>query len=211
MDNYYDYIHNEIARARRQRDRAIAHVIFGVGAVARSSFRIARPSDASTIAAIVNAAFSGDGGSGWTDEGRLFEGDRTYPGEILALLAVPESKFLLWIHQGEIAGCAYLRRFGNAAYMGMLAVRPLLQGIGVGKQIIAESERIAREEMRCSRMMIGVITNHRPDLAAFYERRGYERTGRIKPFEGSQALREKKELDVRAEWMEKALVRHLGD
>jgi GNAT superfamily N-acetyltransferase len=175
-------------------------------AEAFSGFRQARPADASTIVSIVNAAFSGEGGtSGWTNESDLFEGERTYAAEVLTLLAVPESKFLLWMHQGEVAGCAYIRRFGNAAYMGMLAVRPVLQGIGVGKQIIAEVERIAREEMRCTLMMIGVITNHRPDLAAFYERRGYARTGRIKPFEGSQARREKKAHDVRAEWMEKRL------
>jgi GNAT superfamily N-acetyltransferase len=175
-------------------------------AEARSGFRHARPSDAATIVRIVNGAFSGDGGtSGWTNEGDIFRGERTYAAEILTLLAVPESKFLLWIHEGEVAGCAYLRRFGNAAYMGMLAVRPVLQGIGVGKQIMAEAERIAREEMRCALMMIGVITNLRPDLAAFYERRGYARTGRIKPFEGSQARREKKVPDARAEWMEKRL------
>ena len=175
-------------------------------AEARSGFRQARPSDAATIVAIVNGAFSGDGGtSGWTNEHRLFEGERTYAAEVLTLLAVPDSKFLLWIHEGKVAGCAYLRRFGNSAYMGMLAVRPVLQGIGVGKQIIAEVERIASEEMHCALMMIGVITSHRPDLAAFYERRGYARTGRTKPLEGSQARREKKAADVVAEWMEKRL------
>ena len=171
-----------------------------------SGFRRARASDADTIVELVNAAFGGDGGvSGWTNEGGIFEGRRTHSAEILSLLAAPESMFLLRVHQGDVSGCAYLRKSGDVAYLGMLSVRPVLQGLGVGKQIMAEAERIAREEMACSLMTIGVITNHRPELAAFYERRGYARTGRIKPFEGTQARREKKAADVRAEWMEKKL------
>lgn len=169
-----------------------------------SGFRRARPTDAGTIVKIVNAADNGDGGtSGWTHAGAIWLGDRTHAAEILKLLAVPESMFLLRIHRGDVGGCAYLKKAGNAAYLGMLAVRPALQGSGVGKQIIAEAERIAREEMRCSVITLGVIASHRPELAAFYERRGYARTGWDKPFEGSQARRERKAADVRAEWMVK--------
>ena len=176
---------------------------------AETGFRRARPADAGTIVAIVNAAANGDGGTtGWTHEGALFEGERTHAAEILEMLAVPQSMFLLRVHEGEVAGCAYLRKNGNAAYLGMLAVRPELQGAGIGKQIIAEAERIARDEMQCNLMTIGVITNHRPDVTAFYERRGFARTGRIKPFEGSQARRQRKARDVRAEWMEKKLAQH---
>jgi len=170
-------------------------------------FRTARPADAGTIVSIVNAANHGDGGTGWTDESAFFEGDRTHAAEILALLAVPGAMFLLRVYRGEVAGCAYLKKMGNAAYMGMLAVRPALQGAGVGKEIIAEAERIARDEMGCDRMAIGVLTRHRPEVTAFYERRGFARTGRVKPFEGTQARRTTKAPDVRAEWMEKQLAR----
>jgi GNAT superfamily N-acetyltransferase len=170
-------------------------------------FRMARPADAGTIVAIVNTANTGDGGrAGWTHEGALFEGDRTHAAEILSLLAAPGSMFLLRVYRGEIAGCAYLKKMGDSAYMGMLAVRPALQGAGVGKEIIAEAERVAREELGCGLMTIGVITRHRPEVAAFYERRGYARTGRMKAFEGTQARRTTKADDVRSEWMEKRLI-----
>ena len=173
------------------------------------AFRRARPADAGTIVRIVNAADNGDGDTfGWTHGGAIWEGDRTHAAEVLALLAVPGSMFLLRIHDGEVGGCAYLKKSGNAAYMGMLAVRPALQGSGVGKQIIAEAERIALEEMHCSVMTLGVITSHRPELTAFYERRGYARTGWVKPFEGTQARRRRKAADVRAEWMVKTLAQH---
>src|SRR5579862_288799 len=179
---------------------------------AGAGFRRARPADADMIAALVNGAFSGDHGTaGWTYENEIFEGERTHATEILDLLARPQSMFLLRFQQSEVVGCAYLRKTGGAAYLGMLAVRPSLQGSGVGKRIMAEAERIARDEMHCTLMTIGVITNHRPDVTAFYERRGFARTGRIKPFEGSQARRQKKAQDARAEWMEKRLTgNHAG-
>jgi GNAT superfamily N-acetyltransferase len=170
-------------------------------------FRMARPADAGTIVSIINTANNGDGGTaGWTHEGALFEGDRTHAAEILALLARPAAMFLLRVYRGEVAGCAYLEKMGSVAYMGMLAVRPSVQGAGVGKEIIAEAERIAREAMDCNLMAIGVATRHRPEVAAFYERRGFARTGRDKTFTGSQARRKTKAPDVRAEWMEKKLV-----
>jgi ribosomal protein S18 acetylase RimI-like enzyme len=211
---YYDHVNAEIHRARMARDDALAQLF--LDATERlaqmlmpevdSGFRKARASDVDTIVSLINAANTGDGGAaGWTNELAIWKGERTHVEEIITMLAVPQSMFLLRLNEGEAAGCAYLRKTGDAAYLGMLAVRPTLQGLGVGKQIIAEAERIAREEMRCTVMTMGVITNHRPELTAFYERRGYARTGRIKPFEGTQARRESKASEVRAEWMVKAL------
>ena len=171
---------------------------------AEHSFRRAVPSDAPAIAAVVNAATSGSGGiAGWTHEGHLWEGDRTNAAEILSMMKVPEATFLLRLDREEIAGSAYLKPMGTDAYMGMLAVRPLLQSGGVGKQLIAECERIARDEWRSDRMLITVITSHRPELVAFYQRRGYVRTGRRKEFERNHQGARVEGLGL--EWMEKRL------
>lgn len=83
--------------------------------------RRAGASDAAAIAAVVNAANSGDGGmAGWTHEGGLFEGRRTDVGEVLDLLAVPGATFVLCLDGREIVGCAYLKQIRSAAYMGLL-------------------------------------------------------------------------------------------
>jgi len=62
----------------------------------------------------------------------------------------------------------------------MFSVSPQLQGGGVGKAVMAEAERIAREwgaeEIRMT------VIRQREDLIAFYERRGFVRTGRFEPF-----------------------------
>jgi GNAT superfamily N-acetyltransferase len=129
-------------------------------AEARAGFRRARPADAGTIVAIVNAACGDRAEVAWTSEAAVFEGERTYPAEILQMLAAPQSTFLLRLHEGEVAGCAYLKKNGNAACMEMLAVRPRLQGAGFGRQIVAEAERIAREELKCTLMTNGWIKKH---------------------------------------------------
>jgi len=168
------------------------------------AFRRAHATDAAAIGDVVNAANSGDGAKGWTHEAGLFEGQRTDVAEVLEHLSVPGSTFVLCLDGKEIVGCAYLKRIRSAAYMGLLAVRPLLQARGVGSALIAECERVARDAWQCPAMLIGVMTSHRPELTAFYERRGYERTGRFKTLERKQ-LRPKV-TGLQPEWMEKELV-----
>ena len=104
---------------------------------------MARPADAGTIVAILNA--TGDS-------------DSTYEAEVLSLLAAPGAMFLLRVYRGEVVGCAFLKKMGNAAYMGMLAVRPSVQGGGVDNEIIAEAERVAREDLHCNLITVGVLT-----------------------------------------------------
>ena len=58
---------------------------------------------------------------------------------------------------GVLLGCAHVERQGDYAYFGMFSVRPNLQGAGVGNALLAECERIAREEWRCASMRMTVI------------------------------------------------------
>jgi GNAT superfamily N-acetyltransferase len=175
----------------------------------KRAFRRAHATDAAAIVDVVNAANSGGGGAlGWTHEAGLFEGPRIDVAEVLEHLAVPGSTFVLCLDGKEIVGCAYLKRIRSAAYLGLLAVRPLLQARGIGSALIAECERVARDAWQCPAMLIGVMTSHRPELTAFYERRGYERTGRFKTLERRQ-LRPKV-AGLQPEWMEKELVSELA-
>src|SRR3979490_1724316 len=118
------------------------------------AFRRARANDAAAIVELGNAANSGDGGtSGWTHEANFFEGARIDVAEVLELLAVPGATFLLCLDGDEIVGCAYLKQIRSAGYMGVLAVRPLLQARGIGTALIAECERVARGEWQCPSML----------------------------------------------------------
>jgi ribosomal protein S18 acetylase RimI-like enzyme len=63
----------------------------------------------------------------------------------------------------------------------MFAVVPTLQGSGTGNALLAECERIARDEWQLAQMHMTVIWS-RSELIAWYERRGYRNTRERKPF-----------------------------
>jgi ribosomal protein S18 acetylase RimI-like enzyme len=63
----------------------------------------------------------------------------------------------------------------------MFSVRPGRQGRGLGREILAEAERLARDDWGARTMVLTVLAQ-RGELIAWYERRGYRRTGESKPF-----------------------------
>jgi hypothetical protein len=66
-------------------------------------------------------------------------------------------------------------------------------------------ERIAREEWACARVEMTVI-DIRAELIAWYERRGYVRTGRTKPFPyGDERFGIPQRDDLRFEYLSKDL------
>jgi ribosomal protein S18 acetylase RimI-like enzyme len=82
----------------------------------------------------------------------------------------------------QLAGSCHLDRHAGAeVYLGMFAVQPSRQGQGWGRQILAEAERVALLDWRASTMTMTVIAQ-RPELIAWYRRRGYLPTGETRPF-----------------------------
>ena len=83
--------------------------------------------------------------------------------------------------RSEPHGCSAEMVTGSAVYLGMFAVRPNLQGGGIGRQMIDESARLARDEWGADTLELTTI-KQREDLIAWYERRGFTRTGELRPF-----------------------------
>ena len=149
----------------------------------RLSFRLANEADAPAIVSLVESAYRGDASKvGWTTEADLLDGQRTDADGVRELIANPSSPIVLGFDEaGRLLVSANLERHGDWAYFGMFAVRPNLQNGGIGKQMLAECERRARVDWHCREMRMTVISV-REELIAWYERRGYRRTGDRKPF-----------------------------
>ncbi|WNM33310.1 GNAT family N-acetyltransferase [Streptomyces sp. Li-HN-5-11] len=146
------------------------------------TFRDATAADVDTLVALIESAYRGDASrAGWTTEADILEGQRTDPEGVLAVMESPGSRLLTVERDGQVVACCQLERRGDHAYFGMFAVSPTQQGAGLGKLIIAEAERQARETWGAREMHMTVISV-REDLIAWYERRGYRRTGRMTPF-----------------------------
>jgi len=170
------------------------------------AFRAATPADASAIVALVESAYRGDASrAGWTTEADLLDGRRTGTDDVLAQIDRPQSRMLLAERGGELLACAHVAVEDGAGYFGMFSVRPGLQGGGIGHQVLAEAERIARDEFGMSVMRMTVI-DLREELIAWYERRGYRRTGIKKPFPyGDERFGLPRRDDLRFEVLEKSL------
>ncbi|WP_127359558.1 GNAT family N-acetyltransferase [Actinacidiphila soli] len=149
---------------------------------ARHVFRTAVPADVPALVALIESAYRGDSSrAGWTTEADLLEGRRTDPEGVAAVVGGTASRMVVVESDGEIVACCQLEKRDGHAYFGMFAVRPTLQGAGLGKVVLAEAERFAHEEWEAHEMHMTVISA-REDLIAWYERRGYARTGEMTPF-----------------------------
>ncbi|MDX2704162.1 GNAT family N-acetyltransferase [Streptomyces sp. PA03-6a] len=150
--------------------------------VARPVFRTATREDVPVLVALIESAYRGEASrTGWTTEADLLEGQRTDPQGVAAVIDGERSLILAVEADGVVVACCQLENRDGHAYFGMFAVRPALQGGGLGKLVLAEAERRAREEWAADEMHMTVITQ-REDLIAWYVRRGYARTGRTSPF-----------------------------
>ncbi|KRG46981.1 GCN5 family acetyltransferase [Stenotrophomonas panacihumi] len=170
------------------------------------TFRTATVADVDALVALVTSAYRGDASRvGWTTEADLLDGARIDPEILRQDILRDRSLVLLAERDGELIACAHISDDGDAGYFGMFSVSPTLQGGGVGKQLMGEAERIVLQQWGHALMRMTVI-DVRAELIAFYERRGYRRTGVTKPFPYGDArfgipLRD----DLRFEILEKAL------
>lgn len=145
--------------------------------------------DAEAVAALVNRAY-----------GRyrhLFAGQRTSPSELLEE-AGPGARFILAEEDGHLVGSALLARaerfvepdmlgpsgtsrpaavdvpddhpWRNAVYFGMAAVESGWTGRGIGKQLVALAETLAREE-GFRAVALGTVREF--GLVEYYERLGF--------------------------------------
>ena len=142
----------------------------------------ASPSDSPPLKALLEAAYRGDSArQGWNHEADILDDERVAPGELEGLLADPAVTILTARDNGALIGCvAVTRKDAALGYLGMLCVLPTLQSAGLGRRLLDAAEDHARA-LDLAAMEMTVIDS-RDALIAWYERRGYARTGETRPF-----------------------------
>ncbi len=191
-------------------------------------FRTAVATDVDAIVALVESAYRGDvSRAGWTTEADLLDGQRTDPAGVAALIAGNAGRVLLAEpavtgsgpvsaagqgQAGALLACCHIEHDNaQCCHFGMFAVRPGEQRAGLGRTLLGEAERIACGEWNCALMTMTVI-DVRAELIAWYERRGYRRTGRFKPFPyGDARFGLPRRGDLRFEVLEKPLRREMTE
>jgi ribosomal protein S18 acetylase RimI-like enzyme len=145
-----------------------------------------RPEEAEALAALVNGAYRGiDGVGGWTSEIAVVAGLRATPAMLAADLA-DSAVTILGLREGDaLLACVRLERVPGqggapACLIGMLAVHPGQQDRGLGRFMLERAEQEALGwGIALARMSVVSV---RDSLIAWYERRGYRRTGEIEAF-----------------------------
>ena len=139
-------------------------------------FRIATEADIPALVELVNAAYRIE---------TFLEGTRTDAARLGSMMQ--KGEILLGEDEaGTLVGCVYMEPRGHHGYLGMFAVDPARQGLGLARQIIEAAEDRFRQQ-GCKAVEISVLSL-RTELPPIYRRYGYVETG-TEPFLNIQALK----------------------
>ncbi len=146
-------------------------------------FRIAELGDIDALLTLIHSAYRGDSSrQGWTHEADLLDGQRTDVDELRKKITDENAVFYVIESEGELLACTCLeKKSETTGYLGMVTVRPDLQAAGLGRKLLEQAEVYAREHFHLREIEMTVIDS-RSELIAWYERRGYKRTGETRPF-----------------------------
>jgi ribosomal protein S18 acetylase RimI-like enzyme len=145
---------------------------------------IATVIDATPLADLVNAAYRGAGGRyGWTHEAALIGGDRISSTDVAATIGDGSTTVL--VRRGDKSsaplGCVAIEvNSADRCTISMLAVAPERQATGLGGALLADAEQFAASKGATIAKI--TVVQQREALIAWYERRGYRRTGALEGF-----------------------------
>lgn len=184
--------------------------------------RQATTTDISALEQLLNRCYRQ--AEGWTNEADLIGGIRTTVSELTAVIADPKHYVFVYPktttgardgqEAGELLGCIAVEIKEGSVYIGMFAVRPELQGHGVGHQILQAAETFAVRHLQVgtqtphekpARLTMSILS-HRPELLAYYQRRGYTLTGVTVPFPNDSNNGEPKRQDLELLELEKIII-----
>ena len=139
------------------------------------------------LVALVNAAYRGAGTlPGWTSEVGLVNGERVTLAALRSdVAAIPSLRIYLLREPPKLLACVRVEDGHGmhnepVCYISMLAVHPEWQDAGLGRRMLEFAEAEGRRGgARAARMSVVSV---RTALIAWYERRGYRRTGETEPF-----------------------------
>ena len=181
-----------------------------------------RQADASDIGALerlLNCCYRET--AGWTNEADLVGGIRITPEELASTINNPIHYLFVYPktttgerdakETGEILGCIAVdiktdANSNKKAYIGMFAVHPELQGQGVGNMVLQAAETFATRHLlstengtdkQPARLTMSILS-HRPELLAYYQRRGYQLNGNKIPFpnDGNNGEPKREDLEL---------------
>ncbi|KAJ5088077.1 acyl-CoA N-acyltransferase [Penicillium angulare] len=149
-------------------------------------FRLATPEDAPSIRELVEYAFRAeDTRENWTADMELGRNFRVRLEDVLATISHPDKAIIIAVSDNEtkdlVASIDVSKREADTARLAMIAVNGVYQQSGVGRQVVDYAEKYCHETWGSTKAGLNAVSTRR-ELIAWYERRGYRKTGEFSPF-----------------------------
>lgn len=142
-------------------------------------FRRATAADVGQLTEVINDAYRVEG---WFKSPAVNGGNRTNADEVRERAGVDggDASFIECVvdsaRPDHVLACFHFEaREGDESYLGMLSVRRRHQFLGLGARMLDRAEQLTRE--RGYPYLGLVVVDCRPELVAYYARRGFEVTG----------------------------------
>ena len=127
----------------------------------------------------MNAAYRSN--VGWTHEHNIVSGERINAQQLEALLLQTNVElFVLKVNQ-DVIGCIGLTTMNDEVEIGSFAIDPQLENGGYGKILLEFAEHYVMHNRSIQQLVMSVL-NVRHKLIAYYERRGYCKTGETQAY-----------------------------
>lgn len=149
---------------------------------AELTFRDATGDDVPVLVRLVESAYRGDASrAGWTTEADILQGQRTDADGVREILATPSGKILVAETDGAPVACCQLEHRGRPRTS---ACSPSRRSSRARVWARSSSPRRSAPPARTGAAgeMHMTVISVREELIAWYERRGYRRTGELTPF-----------------------------
>ena len=139
------------------------------------NIRLAQTQDIDALVQLINAAYRSD--LGWTHEQHIVSGVRINTTQLQDMLRnVNVQLYVIEQHQ-QLEACIGLTFTQNEVEIGSFAVDPNVQNSGYGKVLLQYAEQVTKQQPQIQALTMSVLSV-RHELIAYYERRGYVKTGR---------------------------------
>ena len=147
------------------------------------NIRNAKIDDVAQLVELINLAYRAQSERSWTTEKAFVDGTRITNEQLNGDLS--RSNFKLFVgenEQGLLVACIGLSLDHNSVEIGTFAIDPTIQNLGYGREMLNYVETCITQNYSSVRRLIMYVLDVRSELMAYYQRRGYQITGRTEPY-----------------------------
>ncbi|EPF83535.1 N-acetyltransferase [Acinetobacter gyllenbergii] len=143
------------------------------------NIRKVKQGDLEQLVKLINIAYRAQSERSWTTEKGFVRGERIRKFQLEQELQQPNFELLVGeLDKDEIIACIGLSVNDNCIEIGTFAVDPSIQNQGYGREMLNYAELYIRKTYPKLRDLVMHVLDVRTELLAYYQRRGYQITGR---------------------------------